>query len=229
LTRYRETGNIKKNVSNFGFVRIILNGNWYQKRIFEKVNNELDQQSRARFAKGDADIWRQFIGREIPRLYAMFMGRWPNPSLAEELVQKTVFDAVRGRGSYDPSRGSPEEWIFGIARNNIRLEIRKRAARGSIDGDINSYLEVIDTEPLPDEVLERQETAAIVRAALDRLETKEQTVLKAKYIEGLAVSDIAVKMGITEKAVHSLLYRAKISLGTELKRTAPLNKEEQTR
>ena len=150
------------------------------------------------------------------------MRRWPNPSLAEELVQKTVFDAVRGCGSYDPSRGSPEEWIFGIARNNIRLEVRKRASRPSTNGDISRYLEAIDTKPLPDEMLEQKETAVIIRSVLSRLESKEQTVLRARYIEGLLTSDIARDMGITEKAVHSLLYRARISLRQELKRTASL-------
>ena len=150
------------------------------------------------------------------------MRSWPNPSLAEELVQKTVFDAVRGCSSYDPSRGSPEEWVLGIARNNIRLEIRKRASRPSTNGDISRYLETIDTKLLPDEVLEREETVALVRSALGRLKSKEQTVLRARYIEGLLTSDIAGQMGTTEKAVHSLLYRARISLRRELKRTASL-------
>ena len=186
------------------------------------MSDELEQRSWAGFARCDADIWREFIGREIPLLYGMFMRRWPNPSLAEELVQKTVFDAVRGCGSYDPSRGSPEEWIFGIARNNIRLEARKRASRPSTNGDISFYLEAIDTKPMPDEVLERKETAVLVRSALGRLESKEQTVLRTRYIEGLLRRDIARQMGITEKAVHSLLYRARISLRKELKRTASL-------
>ena len=185
------------------------------------------QRSQTGFAEGNADIWREFLDREIPLLYGMFMKRWPNPSLAEELVQKTVFDAVRGCGGYDPSRGSPEEWIFGIARNNIRLETRKRASRPSVNGDIGSHLEVIDTRRLPDEVLEREETVAVVRLALSRLESKEQAVLRAKYIEGLPARDIAQRMSVTEKAVHNLLYRARISLRQELKITAPSNEEEQ--
>lgn len=191
------------------------------------MTDESEQRSRAGFAEGNADIWREFIGREIPLLYGMFMKRWPNPSLAEELVQKTVFDAVRGSASYDPSRGSPEEWIFGIARNNIRLEMRKRASRPSVNGNISRYLEVIDTRPLPNEVLEREETVEVVRSALSRLESKEQAILRAKYIKGLPARDIARQMNITEKAVHSLLYRARISLRQELKKTAPSNEKEQ--
>lgn len=190
------------------------------------MTEQSNQRSLAGISAGDADMWGEFLGREIPQLYGMFMKRWPNPTLAEELVQRTVFDAVRGCSSYDPSRGSPEGWIFGIARNNIRLEMRRRASRHGVDGDISSYLEAIDSKPLPDEVLEQKETAAVVRAALDRLESKEQTVLRAKYIESLSAQEIARQMGITEKAVHSLLYRARISLRQRLKRMAPVNKKE---
>jgi len=193
----------------------------------EKVSDEHNQQSWAGLSEGNADVWQQFLSRQIPQLYAMFMKRWPNPSLAEELVQRTVFDAVRGRDSYNPSRGSPQEWIFGIARNNIRLEIRRRASRGSVNGDISSYLETIDSRPLPDEVLEQKETIAVVRAALNRLENKEQAVLRAKYIDGLSAKKISHQMGITEKAVHSLLYRARISLRDEIKQIAPIHKQEQ--
>ena len=176
------------------------------------MTERLEEKSWADFAKGDADVWREFIEYQIPRLYALFMDRWPNRSLAEELLQKTVFDAVRGRGSYDQSKGSPEKWILGIARNNIRLQIRRRASQPSINGDISSYFEAMDTKPLPDEVLERQEMAMIVRSALSRLESKEKAVLEAKYIEELSAIDIARQMNTTEKAVYSMLYRAKISL-----------------
>ena len=188
---------------------------------------KLEQQSWAGFAQGDADVWREFIDREIPRLYGLFMGRWPNRSLAEELLQKTVFDAVRGRGSYDPAKGSPEDWIIGIARNNICLEIRRRASRPSINGEIGRYFDAMDTKLLPDEVLERQEMTVIVRSALNRLGSKERAVLEAKYIEELSANDIARQMNTTEKAVYSLLYRAKISLRRELARLASLSKKEE--
>ena len=188
---------------------------------------KIEQESWAGFAKGDADIWREFIECQIPRLYGLFMARWPNRSLAEELLQKTVFDAVRGRSSYDPSKGCPEDWITGIARNNIRLEIRRRARRPSINGNISRYIEVIDIKPLPDEVLERQEMTEIVRSALGGLESKEKAVLEAKYVEELSANDIARQMNMTEKAVYNLLYRARISLRQELERFASANKREE--
>lgn len=185
------------------------------------------EQDWTRLASGDGEVWRLFLAEQIPRLYGLFMRRWPNPSLAEELVQRTVFDAVRGFGSYDASKGSAAEWLFGIARNHIRLEIRRRATRPKVDGDISTYIDVMDNELLPDEVLEQQETAVVIRAALEKVESKQRDVLTAKYVEGLSARQISERMGVTEKAVHSLLYRARLSLRAELERAAPLLKEEQ--
>ena len=185
------------------------------------MTDELNPEIGQKILNGDENVWREFLNSQIPQLYRMFMNHWPNPSLAEELVQKTVFDAIRARTTYQPSKGGPQEWIFGIARNNIRLEIRKRAARPSINGDISSYIDKLDTKPLPDEILEQKETTAIVQAALNRLPAKEQAVLKAKYLEGLSAMEIALQINTTEKAVHDLLYRARISLRQELKQIAP--------
>ena len=191
----------------------------------EDVPDKPDQLSWAQFAQGDPDAWQELIEQEIPRLYGLFLRSWPNRSLAEELVQRTVFDAVRGLGGYDPAKGGPEEWMLAIARNNIRLEVRKRAGRLSPNGDVSRYFEAIDTKPLPDELLERKETADIVRLAMDRLESKERDVLEAKYIQELTAEEIARRIGTTEKTVHSLLYRARISLRRELERLASLNEK----
>ena len=175
--------------------------------------------------KGDNDTWREMLGWAIPRIYRMFMRRWPNRSLAEELIQKTIFDAIKARESYDPARGSFENWLMAIARNNMALEMRRRAVRPCMDGDIAGYLETIDSEPLPDEVLEKKETALIVRRAMNELENKERDVLRGKYIEDLSARTIGRKMGITEKAVHSLLYRARNSLRKKLANIGPHYKE----
>lgn len=181
------------------------------------MNHKLEQSDAAMTDIGDADQWRQVISQIIPMVYRLYVRRGLNPSLAEELVQKTVFDAVRGLAGFDPARGSLKDWIMGIANNNLALEMRQRKNRPVFSDDLVSYIEKIDSELLPDQVLEREETAQIVRKALDELETKESEVLKAKYIDDLSAKKIALKMSITEKAVHSLLYRARNSLREKIR------------
>lgn len=174
------------------------------------------EQLRAAITAGDSAAWRELLNGLIPKLYKLFMTRWPNQSLAEEMVQKTVFDAVRGRRSYDPAKGGPQDWVCGIAYNNIRMELRKRASAPSVNGDAAKYLAAIDTQLLPDEVLEQKETAQRVRAAIDKLADRERDVLKARYLEQMPISRIAEKMNITQKAVYSLLYRAGVSFRQQI-------------
>ncbi len=189
------------------------------------MTERLEQRVWPKIAAGDAEVWRRFMDSQIRVLFGVFMRRWPNPALAEELVQKTLFDAVRGRRTYAPAKGSPEQWIVGIARNDIRLEIRRRASQPTVNGDISSYLEAIDTQPLPDEVLEHTETEKMVRFVLDRLSKRERTALTAKYVEGLSAEAIGERMNTTAKAVHSLLHRAKLSFRRQLEQLASAQKE----
>ena len=173
------------------------------------------------------DLWRRALPRLIPLICRMLTRRGIHPALAEELTQKTIFDAIRRRETYDSSKGTLEQWIFTIAKNNLALEMRQRQNRPKPDGQLLQYLEVMDSAPMPDSVLEKQETAALVREGLSQLNEKEQTVLKDKYLDDLSARQICMKLKLSEKAVHSLLYRARISLRDKLIHLAPQFNEEQ--
>lgn len=180
-------------------------------------------------SSADKDAWSALLKRGIPLIFGMFIRRGINPLLAEELTQKTVFDAVRGKNSFDPAKGTAGNWLSGIANNNLAAEFRKRAIREVTGSELVAYIEAIDRQLLPDEVLERKETALLVRKGMDGLDEKERTVLQAKYVEDLSARAIGKKLSLTEKAVHSLLYRARISLRDKLKSLAPSYKEDWTK
>lgn len=173
--------------------------------------------------QSDVTAWREALIRGIPQVYGLFLRRGLHPELSEELTQKTIFDAVSGRDSFESQRGKFANWLMGIAHNNLALEMRRRSRRPKFNGDISRYLEKIGSEPLPDEILERKETVELVRRAMDKLDEKERTVLSAKYVEDISARIIAERMDITEKAVHSLLYRARISLRAKLKNIRDIN------
>ncbi|MDQ3951875.1 MAG: RNA polymerase subunit sigma-70, partial [Actinomycetota bacterium] len=68
-------------------------------------------------ARGDVDALRALYRSFERPLYALGI-RWLNdPKLAEELVQEVTLRVWRRAGRYDPERGAPSSWIFGIARN----------------------------------------------------------------------------------------------------------------
>ena len=202
-------------MSNYSPERIIVNGRKAFTKAAQTVRMNVEQ-SNFVCEKGNAAMWREVLVRCIPQIYGFFVKRGLHPELAEELTQKTIFDAVRGKKTFDWRRGKVESWLMGIADNNLALEMRQRAIRPKLDGDISRYLEKIDSEPLPDEILEREETAELVRKAMNKLAEKERKVLMAKYVEDVSARSIAERMNMTEKAVHSLLYRARNSLRDKL-------------
>jgi RNA polymerase sigma-70 factor, ECF subfamily len=175
---------------------------------------------------GDSELWRTTLSRVIPMIYGMFVRRGIHPSLAEELTQKSVFDAYRGRTEFDPSRGQVDAWIVGIARNNLALEMRKRKNSEAIKLDLVHHLKGLAILVLPDEILERDETRTLVRRAMSDLQDNERQVLRLRYLEDRPVPEIARQLKMTDKAVHSLLYRAKISLRDKLIQLEPLLREE---
>ena len=109
-------------------------------------------------------------------------------SLAEDIAQETFLTALESIGRYDPSRGEMFPWLTYIARNRIRKALRhaRRHVRfdrlwDDVDSSFFAGLQRLNEEALPDAVLERQETAELVRLALSQLAPRHQDLLRAHY------------------------------------------------
>jgi RNA polymerase sigma-70 factor (ECF subfamily) len=138
--------------------------------------------------------------------------------LAEEVVQETLLQAIQRVAAYDPERGGDRiyAWLTGLARNEIR---RARAPMHRsvsldtlwerMDRELLDVFTRLDSEPLGDEVLEREETRTMVNATMSQLPSHYRAALEAKYLDGRSVRDIAQSLGLSEKAVESQLGRAR--------------------
>jgi len=132
----------------------------------------------------------------------------------EDLVQDTFVVALERIRGFD-GRSSLHTWLCGIAKNKIRDARRARRPRSlqdaieEADPEIDAILAEIAREPLPDHALERVETRDLVGATLSSLPPEYAAALVAKYVEGRSVSEIARGRGKGEKAVESLLARAR--------------------
>ena len=77
------------------------------------------------------------------------------------------------------------------------------------DDEIFATLGRIAEEPIPDEILEREETQAMVGATLSSLPESYREALTERYIEGHSVPETARRQGRGIKAAESTLHRAK--------------------
>ena len=161
----------------------------------------------------DRSAWSAAVDRHLHEVYGfVFHLVGGDRTVAEDMNQETWLEALDGIDQCDATRGSFRNWLFGIARRRVALYYRRRALAGnatSFSGQFEESAELGEISVLPKDVLEQVEQRAVVRAAVLVLPDDRRKALIWKYVEGLSVETIAIRLGRTAKAVESLLSRAR--------------------
>ena len=168
---------------------------------------------------GDPVALEALANAAIEPLYRFcFYRLGSNADLAEEVVQETLLRAIRELGKYDPARSGSNifTWLTGLARNEIRAALGRENAAESLqvlwdklDDELRSVYSRLESVPLADEVLERDQTREMVNATMAQLPPHYRETLEAKYVLGQTVRDMATAWQMSEKAVESQLTRAR--------------------
>ncbi len=141
-----------------------------------------------------------------------------NRHLCEEVVQESITRAIAELQNYEPARSSNHifPWLFGLARNEIRRALADNTATTSLeaiwarmDDQLRTLFNRLESEPLAEDVLEREETREMVNATMSQLPPHYREALEAKYIQRRSVREIAVQQATSDKAIESLLTRAR--------------------
>ena len=132
---------------------------------------------------------------------------------AEDTVVETMADAVRDIRRFDPKCSSLSAWVFGIARRRANLEIRRLKRRKSVPDSAQvppeSVLDVSDGSDLAASAAHRLDARQRVAALRSLLSDSEMEVLVLSCVEELSAREIGQVIGRSERAVHSILHRAK--------------------
>ncbi len=147
-----------------------------------------------------------------------------NVEEAEDLAQEVFLRVYRARKKYR-ARSKFSTWLFTIANNLAHNSLRNRQRRPVVP------LQVHDSGPLgprpaeqlvhdrtgqPMQRMQQQELAAIIRQALEGLNERQRMAVVLNKFEDMNYAEIALVMGLTTKAVKSLLSRARGNLRTAL-------------
>src|SRR3954466_6000949 len=139
--------------------------------------------------QGFEDLYRN----TFPRVYAYVASLLRDRSAAEDVTALAFERAYRTRGRFSARRGSPEAWVFGIARNAALDELRKLKRRARLETEPEDVW-----SPGPDEQSERAFQREEVRAALATLDPRDRDLVALKFAGGLTNSEIAKVLGISE-------------------------------
>jgi RNA polymerase sigma factor (sigma-70 family) len=140
-------------------------------------------------------------------VYAYVAGLLGDATAAEEVTAAAFERAYRKRDRFDPQRGEPRAWLFGIARNAALDELRRRGRQAELTA------EPVDLDSFgAEECAEQSERRLAVSAALQRLQPAERELIALKFFAGLANAEIAQVLGVSESNAGTKLHRAMTKL-----------------
>ena len=173
---------------------------------------------------GDETAFDRIVETYSPQVYAL-LTRFLGPRASrEDLVQEAFLRVIRARERYEPTARFTT-WLFRIVYNlavneTQRGKPRETAATGWSRSDEESedvFADVGDARAVPpSQGLEREDLVHAVRAAIAQLpDNQRMALILAKY-EERPYLEIAEVLGSTEKAVKSLIHRARETLRESL-------------
>jgi len=139
-------------------------------------------------------------------VYAYVASLLRDAPAAEEVTAAAFERAYRKRNRFDPERGEPRAWLFGIARNAALDELRRRGRQAELTA------EPAAAETFGDHGDEHSERRLVVSEALELLEPGERELIALKFFAGLANAEIAQVLGIGESNAGTKLHRAMTKL-----------------
>ena len=167
----------------------------------------------ARIQRGDDRGFRQLFDRYAPGVRRLSRDLLRDPAAAEEATQETFVRLFRGLGRLENGR-KLASWIFGIARNVCREELRSRR-RADAPASAPPPAQAAPA-PSPREVLLRHEADVVLADALTHLSEGRRAALLMRIDHDLGYGDIAEAMGWTRAMVKNEIHRGRLELRAAL-------------
>ena len=190
---------------------------------------DLDTQLMLRFKAGDLAAFEVLFSRHVRALMNFAYRFVRNREIAEELAQEVFLRVNDAAPGYRPE-AKFTTWFYRIATNVCLNEIRKpifRIKHESLETQSGSDAEDKPEDPVdsrmaaPDRLLERRAVADALNKALCGLPEKQRLAFVLNKYQELSYAEVAEIMKTSEKAVKSLIHRAKEAMAERLKPFLP--------
>ena len=170
------------------------------------------------FRDGDAAAFDGLFQRWASPLLRYLERMLRDAAAAEDLVQEVFLRVHRARERYTPDARF-STWLYRIATNLALNELRRPRRRDphqSTDEDGAVWL-VSDASPT-DEIVDARRLGEAALRELEALPERQRAALWLTAVEGLAYSEVAAALDVSEKAVKALVHRGRSALAEKLQR-----------
>ena len=179
-----------------------------------KTKQVTDEELAVEVASGSRAAFEELVCRYSPRLFHFLRPRLSTNQDIEDLIQETFLKAFRNIDRFDPEFKF-STWLYTVA---IRLAISHY--RANKPKDLSSIPNHVSQDP--EEIVTRKDQSQKMWAVAKSLHNKQYEALWLRYMEDMAVKDMAAVMNKTQVQVRVLLHRARLNLGKKLNKSIQL-------
>jgi RNA polymerase sigma-70 factor, ECF subfamily len=189
-----------------------------------------DEDLLRQLAAGDEDAFRSFYDRHHRSIYRFVLHMTGQPEAAEEVVQEAFMTLIREAARFDPVRGVPQAFLFGIARNHTRRLLERDGRYVPLSDEAESQLGADHAsltyglgENLSDSLV-RAETVEQVRRAVIALPLHYREAITVCDLQGHDYAGAARILDCPIGTVRSRLARGREMLAARLRPSAAAKK-----
>jgi RNA polymerase sigma-70 factor (ECF subfamily) len=185
-----------------------------------EANDDLDLVQASK--NGDVAAFEQLVKRYDRKLFRIAHSVTHNREDSQDAVQETFLKAYQHLGDF---RGDSQfsTWLIRITLNQSLMKLRKlrRTREMSLDQDFETDedvlpREVIDWAPNPEQLYSVSELRNILNKNIEELQPILRTVFVLQDLEGLSTEQTAEVLDLSQSAVKSRLWRARLQLRERL-------------
>jgi RNA polymerase sigma-70 factor (ECF subfamily) len=158
----------------------------------------------------DPDAFEAFYRSHVEAVQRFVARRVADPYLAADLTADVFLAAIDSAHTYRRGHGDPVAWLYGVARNVVAAERRRRGrelrATGRFVG--RALVEEDDLVRLHERI-DAEAQARELYHAMDRLPESERALIELVALDGLSVRDAARAIGVQPVAARVRLHRAR--------------------
>ena len=158
--------------------------------------------------RGDQAAFAELYTRREPALYRYALHTSGSTAVAEEVANEIFVQLMAPTLHFDETRGSLESYLYGVARNLVRVVRRQGPVEEAVDRPYR--------DDIVGELIEDESTAALHQAVRDLPDHYRDVVILCD-LEERNYDEVALLLDCPIGTVRSRLHRARALLGTKLK------------
>ncbi len=179
-----------------------------------------DQDVLTGLMSGDERALKELMRRHLDRIHRTAMRILGDAALAEDVAQTVFLKTWEMAPNWVSGKARLLSWMLRVTTRQC-LDILKKKAPIYTD----DMPDISDTSDLADKKMIKDDSAKMVRKAIERLPNRQKIALTLSYYENVSQRDGAEIMDITVGAYEALLVRARKTLKNTLIRDAEISTE----